>query len=595
MKRIKLSIFFLVCFCQALMATEPYAVLTGSGTNKTLTFYYGTKPANALDIAERYSSVSERAWDPDTMTIQKVVFNASFAQYRPTETWCWFYNMKTLKVVEGMENLNTSNVTDMGWMFSGCSSLLYLDVSYFNTGNVRSMREMFNECSSLTSLDVSGFDTRNVEDMTAMFRMCEGLETIDVTGFNTSKVKYMGWMFCGCSALKSVDVSNFDTGNVEIMTSMFWYCYNLKSIDVSHFNTSKVTDMGGMFFVCDQLQSLDVSNFDTYNVENMAYMFYYCEALTFLDLSHFETSNVKDMSYMFIGCINLKSLNLLNFNTEKVTDMTSMFRFCYTLRNIYVGDKWSTENVTNGNYMFMNCNYLVGGKGTYYDGNHEDVAYAHIDGGTSNPGYLTDGSASPKDGTVAEGLYPLGINMFYSWDGCTDSSNMRGLPRYKEIHKGEQLNAGDTGYGFGAVFYTDYADLTAYDSLIVVGTPGMQLRGLFNRLEVGNGGGDEHGGAVTELNIELDNNGIGVFSFSDFDFVHLNAIKVGWESPAGIIDDFWLAKGKISKSMLGIQQPVAERNTHEQYYDLQGRRIDKPARGLNIICKGGGKTVKVMK
>ena len=39
--------------------------------------------------------------------------------------------------------------------------------------------------------------------------------------------------------------------------------------------------------------------------------------------------------------------------------------------------------------MFAGCTDLVGGAGTIYDGGHTDREYAHIDEGTSNPGYFT--------------------------------------------------------------------------------------------------------------------------------------------------------------------------------------------------------------
>ena len=70
--------------------------------------------------------------------------------------------------------------------------------------------------------------------------------------------------------------------------------------------------------------------------------------------------------------------------------MNSMFENCSLLTTIYVGSDWSTAAVNSSQEMFLNCTSLVGGKGTTYDSNHVDVAYAHIDGGTANPGYLTD-------------------------------------------------------------------------------------------------------------------------------------------------------------------------------------------------------------
>jgi surface protein len=132
---------------------------------------------------------------------------------------------------------------------------------------------------------------------------------------------------------------------------------------LEYFNTEKVTDMGSMFSMCESLTSLDLSNFNTEKVTNMGGMFDDCSSLTSLDLS--------------------------KFNTEKVTNMNSMFAYCSNLKTIYVGDKWTTKNVTSSRDMFLNSENLVGGKGTKYDKDNVVVSYARIDGGADAPGYLT--------------------------------------------------------------------------------------------------------------------------------------------------------------------------------------------------------------
>jgi surface protein len=96
------------------------------------------------------------------------------------------------------------------------------------------------------------------------------------------------------------------------------------------------------------------------------------------------------MSFMFSGCIGLTSLDLSSFNTSKVTDMDLMFSDCEEMQTIYVGNGWSTAAVTNSDDMFDDCTSLVGGQGTTWNSsNPKDKTYAHIDGGTSNPGYFT--------------------------------------------------------------------------------------------------------------------------------------------------------------------------------------------------------------
>ena len=177
----------------------------------TLTFRYkGVKPEGAYDLNV---GITDPGWRTHKNEIKKVVFDASFANARPTSCYYWFYECKNLANIEGIENLNTEKVTNMELMFANCSTLTSLDVTKFNTANVTTLMSMFSDCSSLKSLDVTNFDTRNVTNMFYMFNNCSGLTSLDVTKFNTAKVRNMYSMFMNCSGLKSLDVTNFDTGN----------------------------------------------------------------------------------------------------------------------------------------------------------------------------------------------------------------------------------------------------------------------------------------------------------------------------------------------------------------------------------------------
>ena len=290
-----------------------------------------------------------------------------------------------------VSSFDTRNVTNMSGMFSGCSSLTSLNVSLFNTARVTDMSVMFSGCSSLKSLNLSSvsFITSNVTSMEYMFSGCSSLTSLDLSKFDTSKVTTMHRMFTNCSSLTSLNVSSFNTDNVTVMAWMFTNCNSLSTLDLSNFTTANVTSMFGMFQECKKLTCLDLSNFNTSNVTNMSLMFSYCESLTSINLSSFNTAKVTDMNSMFRECKALTNLDLGSFNTAKVTDMGEMFFYCSKLKKIYVGNDWTAAGATESLRMFYGCNSLMGGAGTTYDSNHTDKAYAHIDGGSGNPGYLT--------------------------------------------------------------------------------------------------------------------------------------------------------------------------------------------------------------
>ena len=207
-------------------------------TNSTLTFKKITSDKlEGLDLS-RMAIVNDGQTMKDMCTnnyssIKNIIFDESFKTYAPTSLREFFKNCKALETISGLENLNTANVTDMNYMFSGCSALTSLDLKNFNTENVTDMSYMFFKCSALTSLDLKNFKTARVKHMYYMFYGCSALTSLDLKNFNTENVTDMYNMFDGCSALTSLDLTNFSTANVECMQEMFKGCSTLQSIYVS--------------------------------------------------------------------------------------------------------------------------------------------------------------------------------------------------------------------------------------------------------------------------------------------------------------------------------------------------------------------------
>ena len=223
---------------------EPYVAL--SKNNQTLTFYYDHLKSNRNGVE------LEGRWHSFKMSnVITVVFDESFANFHDIySTSKWFYSFRKLTSVIGLNNLDTSKVTDMSWMFSDCYSLEELDLSSFDTGKVTNMAHMFSDCHSLKELDLSSFNTGKVTDMSLMFFGCNSLEELDLSSFNTGKVTDMSSMFGVCNSLEELDLSSFDTGKVTNMGYMFSDCHSLEELDLSSFNTKNVTSMRGMFLDC---------------------------------------------------------------------------------------------------------------------------------------------------------------------------------------------------------------------------------------------------------------------------------------------------------------------------------------------------------
>ena len=295
----------------------------------------------------------------------------------------------------------------MNNMFSNCSSLTSLDVTYFNTANVTDMNKMFYKCSALTTIYASdNFVTDKVEYSYNMFYDCTSLKgtTLEYvaskTDHNYANCGTDGYFTPGCGYAEfdnatgtltfsykvvkpegaydlNVGITEpgwrthkneikkvvFDTSfaNARPTSCYYWFyeCKKLANIEgIENLNTEKVTNMELMFANCSTLTSLDVTKFNTANVTTLMSMFSDCSSLKSLDVTNFDTRNVTNMFYMFNNCSGLTSLDVTKFNTAKVRNMYSMFFNCSGLKSLDVTN-FDTGNVISMAYMFYGCSALT--------------------------------------------------------------------------------------------------------------------------------------------------------------------------------------------------------------------------------------------
>ena len=262
-----------------------------------------------------------------------------------------FYGDQELSILDGLDNFDTSSVTNMASMFATINAS-ELDLVNFDTSNVIDMNNMFRSNDNLLNLNLNSFNTSQVTNMSDMFSYLSSIQEIIIDNFDTSRVVDMSWMFYN-SAVLNLDVSNFDTSQVVDMSWMFGSLDNLTSLDLSNFNTSQVTNMSSMFSWSSKINELDISSFDTSNVTSMSSMFQNVQSLESIKIQHFDTSQVTNMNYMFAFTYSLKELDVSNFDTSNVTNMSYMFDHT-GISQIDITN-WNTQNVTKMANMFA-CN-----------------------------------------------------------------------------------------------------------------------------------------------------------------------------------------------------------------------------------------------
>ena len=497
----------------------------------TLTFFLTSKETLGENEYELNSGANPPGWKTHSKEITKVVFDTSFANAKPTSCYQWFSLCENLTQIEGIENLNTENVTSMRDMFNGCSSLTSLDLTNFNTAKVTDMKLLFANCSALESLDLSMFNTENVTSMPSMFNGATNLKTLNVSNFNTEKVNNMGHMFANCPNLTSLDLSSFNTKGVEYVDNIFKNCSNLTTIYASENFAfgSGLKNGADMFLGCDKLKGFIEynKNTDKNNSEFANYM------------TGYFTNLVGKNGDEKIGAVGeiLTAENLtLNDDKDFVAYEPFAAKAASYSRTINAGTTWGT--------LCLPFEVSLDGQ------NFRAFKLLSADEGTATV-ELEEIKASIEAGT------PVIIKMK---DGATKLNfTVANMEIANEVKTAETANGNYQLQGlYTQKMFSKDADNNCY---IVKGSKLMNPAKL----------------------LETSTEFVGSKPFRAYMVDNSSA-------PAAGARMFSISVGG---STTAIEQLETTADSKAEYYDLQGRRLQNLQKGVNIV-KRGGKTMKVI-
>ena len=347
-----------------------YVVYTDA--DNTLTFKYGEIPTEGegITVYDIPDASSYPGWISSSITT--VVFDDSFKDARPTRCYAWFNNCTSLTTINGIENLNTENVTDMRYMFYNCSSLTTLDLSGFNTAKVENMNYMFCNCSELTTIYASSnFTTSAVTSSSDdMFSGCTSL--VGAVAYSSDKTN-AGYANTTNGYFKNPgDCSAYAVFNSSNNSLTFKYDTKISQLaenEVLCTIKSDNQEQGWYNYRTSINKVVFEPSFASARPVTCYKWFYECSNLASIEgLEYLNTSEVKSMYAMFYSCIKITTLNLSNFKTSQVTDMSHMFGSCDALTTIYASDKFTIDNVTSDTYMFRYCDKLKGAS-SFIEGN----------------------------------------------------------------------------------------------------------------------------------------------------------------------------------------------------------------------------------
>ena len=546
----------------------------------------------------------------------------------------FIYDLKTAITISDYVAVSDATNTTLTFKYLTSNDLKSLNCAHIAiVNNERTVQELCTNYNGIKKIvfdkSFAGYAPTSLRDF---FEGCGALKTIlNIENLNTTKVTDMSSMFYGCSALTSLDLSNFNTANVTDMACMFDYCWNLSSLNLSKFNTEKVTNMSEMFRACTALTSLDLTKFNTEKVTNMSGMFYNCKKLSSLDLSKFNTEKVTTMAEMFYGCSALTSLDLTNFNTANVTYISYMFKDCSSLTTIYASDKFKTTKVNEygGSNMFSGCKLLKG-----YEGTKTSSKYANYTTGYFSK--LVGKNGDEKIGAVGETLtaeklvldddkdfvayepfavkaasYSRTMKEGTTWatlclpfEVSLDGQNFRAfkllsaddaketveLEELKTIEAGTpviiKMKDGETQLKFSVANKNIAKDVQTSKTA----DGNYQLQGLYTQKEFSKDADNNcyivKGNKLMNPAKLLENTKVTRVVSTPF-----RAYMVDNTSSAAGAKMFNIGFDNDGTTAIDSLNTIA--NDNAIYYDLQGKRLNEPQKGINIV-KRNGKTMKVI-
>ena len=378
-------------------------------------------------------------------------------------------------------------------------------------------------------------------------------------------------------------------------------------------------------------------SFNTYTPTSLKEFFYGCKGLNEITgLEYLNTAEVTDMSYMFYGCNMLSSLDLSNFNTAKVENMYRMFFYSSMLQTIYVSDDFVVTGITNEDKkkdLFTGCKVLKGAL-TEYEDNKTGSEFANY-----KTGYFTKlvgKNGNDKIGAVGKVLTAENLALADNKDLVVfDPFTATAASYNRDIKTGTtwatlclpfEVSLADKNFRAFKLLSADDAtgtvELEEIETSIAAGTPVIiKMKDGATQLnfsvadeviakdvqtsKTADGNYQLHGlYTQKEFSKDADNNcyivkGNKLMNPAKL-LANTNVEKVVSKPfRAYMVDNSSAPAGAkmfsigISDSTTAIDSLNTIANDKAEYYDLQGKRLNEPQKGINIV-KRGNKTMKVI-
>ena len=162
-----------------------------------------------------------------------------------------FENARAISDLYPISGFNVSNVTDMSSTFASCIKITDLKpLSGWITNKLENLDGTFRS-TGISSLDgLENWNISNITELVSTFSSCFNLTDVSgIMNWNVRNITSLYNLFGGCSKLDNVNILyNWNTSNVTNMAYLFSSCRNLTDASVlNSWSTSSLTNTSNMF------------------------------------------------------------------------------------------------------------------------------------------------------------------------------------------------------------------------------------------------------------------------------------------------------------------------------------------------------------
>jgi surface protein len=313
----------------------------GVGTVGTVNYTWTTIPAASSGSGTFTGTNATITGLPAGATIQLAIQPTNFRRFNMNS------GLDKSRLLQ-VEQWGTTLWSSMQTAFSGCNNLQVTATDIPNLTSVTNMSFMFDGCSMLNSpSNINTWNTGNITSMVGMFRNALAFNQ-PIDSWNTSSVTSMLNMFNNAVTFNQ-PIGTWNTSNVISMAGMFSLAGAFNQ-PIDAWNTSNVIYLDNMFKSATAFNQ-PIGTWNTGNVVYMTAMFRDAQVFN-QPVGSWNTSNVAHMSDMFLDALAFNQ-PIGSWNTSNVTNMIAMFTNAHTF-NQPIGT-WNTSNVSEMNYMFANA------------------------------------------------------------------------------------------------------------------------------------------------------------------------------------------------------------------------------------------------